>query len=81
MTRLIEIVLFLTPFIGFAAWRFIAPGDRLPGWIVISAASTVMLILVLLLIVRGLYAGDGNRAYIPAHMQDGRVVPGQAAPK
>jgi hypothetical protein len=80
MTRLIEIVLFLTPFIGFAAWRVVAPADRMPGWVIALAVGAVMMILALLLVLRALDASDGNKTYVPAHMEDGRVIPGHAAP-
>ncbi|WP_428487905.1 DUF6111 family protein [Rhodopila sp.] len=79
MPRLIEIVLFLTPFIGFTVWRLVVPSDRVPAWLVACAAGAVMLILLLLLTLWHFDASDGGRAYIPARVQDGRVIPGHAA--
>jgi hypothetical protein len=80
MTRLIEIGLFLLPLIGFAVWRLAAPSDRLPGWLVASATAAVALLMIVLLVLRQFDATDTARAYVPAHMEDGRVIPGHAAP-
>jgi F0F1-type ATP synthase assembly protein I len=80
MTRLIEIALILTPLIGFAIWRFAAPSDHLAGRLVAWCAGAVAVLMVLLLVLRQRDARDGDSAYLPAHMENGRVIPGRAAP-
>jgi hypothetical protein len=80
MPRLIEILMFLTPFVGFAVWRLFLPSDRLPVWLVAGAACFVLLMLISLAWLRARDAADGNQAYVPAQLREGRIVPGHAAP-
>ncbi len=79
MTRLIEIMLFLTPFAGFAIWRLVVPTERPPVWLVAGAAGFVLLMLTSLVWVRARDASDAVQTYVPARLQDGRIVPGHAA--
>ena len=76
MSRIIEIVLFLTPFIGLAAWRLLFPSPLPPSWLVYGLAGSVVLMLVALFWLRQLDAEDAAQVYVPAKMQHGRVVPG-----
>ncbi len=78
MTRLLEIMLFLMPFIGFAAWRTVAPSGRMPAGLIAGFGGVVLLLLALLLTLWRFDAADGNRPYVPAQIKDGRVVPGHA---
>ena len=80
MPRLIEIILFLTPFVGFAVWRLIVPSDRPPVWLVASAAGFVMLMLASLLWLHAMDASDRVKSYVPAQLRDGQIVPGHAGP-
>ncbi len=77
--RLIEIVLFLSPFVAFGLLRLLRPAERVPGWVLGAFAASVAVMLVLLLILRQLDAGDAHESYVPARLEDGRVVPGHAA--
>lgn len=79
MVGLVEILLFLTPFVLFALWRVLAPhASRLA----IAGA------LVLALIVAGGAVSlfrrghmEATQRYVPATtLPDGTVVPGHAAP-
>ncbi|HVZ08567.1 DUF6111 family protein [Rhodopila sp.] len=79
--RLIEIVLFLSPFAAFAALRLLSPSQALPRWAVPALAVSVVAMLGLLLFLRGRDAGDADLAYVPARMDNGRIVPGHAAPR
>ena len=79
MPRLIEIMLFLTPFVGFAVWRLIVPSERPPAWLVGGATCFVVLMLLALVWLRARDASDSNQAYVPARLQDGTIVPGHAA--
>jgi hypothetical protein len=74
MPRLIEIVLFLAPFISFAVWRLLFPSPLPPLWLVASLAGFMMLALAGLLWIWHADAGDAAIHYVPAQLQDGRVV-------
>jgi protein-S-isoprenylcysteine O-methyltransferase Ste14 len=80
MPRIIEIVLFLTPLLSFAAWRLLFPSPTPPLWLVYSLACVVVLLLLALLWTWHIEAGDAGESYIPARLLDGRVVPAQRAP-
>jgi hypothetical protein len=79
--RLIEIVLFLSPFAAFMVVRLFAPAGGLPGWVLPAFAGSVLVMLVLLFFLRSFDAGDADQAYVPARLEDGRVVPSRAAPQ
>jgi hypothetical protein len=74
MPRLIEILLFLTPFVGFAVWHLLFPSPRPPLWLVSGLAVFVVLMLASLLWLRHIEATDADRPYVPARMEDGRIV-------
>jgi hypothetical protein len=74
MPRLIEILLFVTPFLAFAAWRLLFPSPLPPRWLIGCLAGFVVTMLLALIWVWDIDAGDANQAYIPAEVQDGRVV-------
>ncbi len=80
MPRLIEIVLFLAPFVGFAVWRLLFPSPLPPLWLVASLAAFLAVMLAALLWMWHADAGDANIRYVPARMQDGRVVKPQPQP-
>ncbi|MFL5281154.1 MAG: DUF6111 family protein [Rhodopila sp.] len=79
--RLIEIALFLSPFAAFALLRLLAPARGVPSWVLPVFTAIVVITLALLLYLRGLDAGDANKAYVPARLEDGRVLPSKAAPR
>jgi hypothetical protein len=79
---LTEFALFLTPFVLYAlyAWAtqegvFDAKACSIPRlmWLTISALVLVIISLVLLAQFGGAPPGS---TYIPAHMENGRLVPG-----
>ncbi len=75
MPRIIEIVLFVAPFITFAAWRLLFPSPTPPLWMLYGLGGFVALMLLALVWFRHIDAGDANEAYVPARIIDGRVVP------
>ncbi len=79
MSRVIEIVLFLAPFLGFAAWRLLFPSPLPPLWLMGGLGGFVVLMLAVLMWVWQLEAADGNRTYIPAQLRDGRIIPAHPA--
>ena len=74
MPRLIEIVLFLVPFIGFATWRLLFPQPVPPVWVVAGVGGFVVVMVAALLWLRQVDAEDTARPYVPAELHDGRVV-------
>jgi hypothetical protein len=78
--RIIEIVLFLIPFLSFAAWRLLFPSPLPPLWLMYGLAGFVVLMLLALVWSRHLESGDVGESYVPARLIDGRVVPAQRAP-
>lgn len=80
MSRIIEILLFLTPILAFAGWRILFPSPLPPLWLLYGSAAFVVLMLLALFWQRYLDAGDAHQAYVPAHVVNGQVMPAQQAP-
>jgi hypothetical protein len=80
--RFVEIALFLAPFVVFAAWRMTTPLNVAPSprFIAASAALLVLLVAALLWFHREGALPTGT-AYVPAKLEDGRVVPAHGAPR
>lgn len=79
MLRFSEIGLFLVPLALFVTWRVL--GSRTPPALVWSALT-----LIGLLAVGTVWFGLSNRlgrrdVYVPAHVEDGRIVPGRGVEK
>lgn len=77
MLRFLELLLFLAPFVAFAAWRVLLPvGGPSPRLTMLAAG-------LLLLLAGGLYWFSrhdmlpSGSIYAPAQLRDGRVVPGR----
>lgn len=73
--RLVEILLFLVPFLAFAAWRLLAPGPKAPLWMLYGLGGVTVALLLALILLWKIYATDRQQAYVPAEMQDGHIVP------
>jgi hypothetical protein len=80
MPRIIEIVLFLIPFLTFAAWRLWFPSPVPPLGMVYGLSAFVLLMLLALVWFRQEDAGDAHEAYVPARLIDGHVVPAERTP-
>ena len=80
MPRIIEIVLFLIPFLGFATWRLLFPSPQSPLWLTSGLAGFVVLMLLALLWAWHFDATDADQRYIPAQLHDGHVVPARRTP-
>lgn len=76
MPRVLEIVLFLTPFLAFATWRLVFPSPVPPLWLMYGLAGFVVLLLVTLFWLRQLDANDASQPYIPDQLRNGRAVAG-----
>lgn len=79
MSRAIEIVLFLTPFVGFAIWRLLFPSPLPPLWLIGGLGGFVALMLIGLIWLWHQDATDAAQAYVPAELVGGRVVPAHPA--
>jgi hypothetical protein len=81
MPRIIEIVLFLTPFLTFAAWRLWFPSPVPPLWMIYGLGAFVLLMLLALLWFRQADSGDANESYVPARLIDGHIAPAERVPQ
>ncbi|MCB5173831.1 MULTISPECIES: DUF6111 family protein [Microvirga] len=83
MTRAIlqELVLFLLPFVAYAVYLMIRRRNPLVWsswsdqsvWLIIAGLTFV----VISLFSAGLFADRQTGAYVPSHVENGRIVPGQ----
>ena len=80
MSRTIEILLFLTPILGFAAWRLLFPSPTPPLWLLYGLSAFAAVMLIALLWLRHEDSGDAQEAYVPAQLVNGQIVPPQRAP-
>jgi hypothetical protein len=79
--RLLEVALFLMPFMGFGLWWVLAAnGGPSPVAVGLAAGAVLLLAAALLWFAQRDTLGMGQR-YVPARVEDGRVVPGHAAPQ
>ncbi len=81
---LIEAVLFALPFALWFGWRAImmrkrGSAPRTPRAALVAAGG-VLMVAGLLVFAQGGGGGRGETVYIPAHVVDGRVVPGRFVP-
>jgi heme/copper-type cytochrome/quinol oxidase subunit 1 len=83
MTRAIlqELVLFLLPFVAFALYLVVRRRNPLL-WSSWSAQSVWLVIaglicVVISLLAAGFLAERQTGTYVPSHMENGRIVPGQ----
>ena len=82
---LIEVVLpFLAPFIAFYTYRLLVTRgsgflERTPWYVLICCGVALACLSLISLAFTGGWAPDGE--YVPPHVEDGRVVPGQMRPR
>ena len=80
MLRLVEVLLFLAPFALFGIWRFMVM-DGEPSLRFVVIATCVLAVLAGMLIwLSQEDALPPGATYEPAHLQDGKIVSGHAAP-
>jgi len=78
--RLLEVALFLVPFIAFGAWWWLAAG-RGPSSTLVGAAVVAVAVLAAALVWFAAQDTLGpGKVYVPARLQGGEIVPGHAAP-
>jgi uncharacterized protein DUF6111 len=81
MLRLVELALFLMPFVVFVAWRFVAFEGGPSARVIIAAACVLAMLAVLLIWLSQEDALPPGASYEPARLQDGKVIAGHAAPR
>lgn len=81
---LIELALFLIPFVGYALFTWATRAGVLDpaawslpvlGWLVIAASA---LMVGSFLVMAQFGGAPPNSTYVPAHLEKGRLVPGTA---
>ena len=75
MLRLVEVALFLAPFAVVAVWRLLLPAQGPSLRLVAAVCALTALIAGTLLWLRAEDAEAPIAAYVPAHIEDSRVVP------
>jgi Family of unknown function (DUF6111) len=78
--RFAEIALLALPLVVFVVWRLLAPTAGPPKVLVIAVSATVMVMTGLLLGLWYEEAEPPGAGYVPAQLQDGRIVPGHVVP-
>jgi Family of unknown function (DUF6111) len=75
--RFAELSLLALPFAVFVAWRLMAPSIGPPRVLVIAVTVAVGAMAVVLLVLRYEEAEPLGSRYVPARLEDGRIVPGR----
>ncbi len=78
--RLTELFLFLTPFAAFIAWRLTAGSGGPSRPVLIGAACVLAILAAMLVWLRQERTLPPGTVYVPAQLQDGRIVPGHGDP-
>jgi hypothetical protein len=81
MLRLAELALFLTPFVIFLVWRFVAIEHGPPKALIIGAACFVALLAGALIWLSEDRAMAPDTDYAPARFENGRIVSGHGVPR
>jgi hypothetical protein len=68
------------PFAVFVAWRLLAPNAGPPKVLVIAVSATVVAMAGLLLVLWYEDASPPGTGYVPARLEDGRIVPSHVVP-
>ena len=79
MARLIEILLLIAPLALFVAWRLAMPSETLTRSMTIAMFALLAALGGSLVWMRWESAVPPDAAYVPARLQDGRLVPPDAA--
>lgn len=83
---LIEIGLFLAPFVAYAAYVWFAKGEMLEQehWplrvVAILAGIALTLVAACFLLIVHFSGAPPGSTYVPAHIEDGKLIPGRVEP-
>lgn len=78
MLRLIEALLFLLPFAAYGVWLW--AGRRYTRQMLWATVATMLLMVLAAAYLELSRAIPPEMVYVPPHMENGRLVPGQAVP-
>ena len=78
--RFAELALLAMPFVVFVAWRLLAPNAGPPRVLVIAVTGTVVAMAGLLFVLWYQDASPPGTGYVPARLEDGRVLPSRVEP-
>jgi len=81
MLRLVELALFLSPFLAFATWRYFSSGPGLSNRVVFSAACVIVILAAALMWLGEDRAISPHDAYAPARYENGRIIAGHGVPQ
>ena len=81
MLRLVELALFLAPFVVFAVWRFMAVEGGPSVSVVVASACVLAVLAGALVWLSQENALPPGAGYEPARLEDGKIVSGHAAPR
>jgi len=81
MLRLVEVALFLLPFGFFGLWRLLIPANGPSTRLVVGSAIALAVLAGALLWLRQEDAAPAGAAYVPARLENDRVVPAGEAPR
>ena len=81
MLRLVELALFLAPFVAFAVWRFMAMEGGPPVSLVVGVACVLAVLASALIWLSQENALPPGAGYEPPRLEDGKIVAGHAAPR
>jgi len=79
MLRLIEAALFLLPFAGYGAWLWF--GRRYTTELLWGTVGAMLMLVMSAAYFELTRAVPPDMAYVPPHMENGHIVPGQAVPR
>jgi len=81
MLRLVELILFLSPFAAFVIWRLLAAEGGPSLKLVLLSACFVAAVAGALFWLNRRGALPPGTEYVPAQLQNGRVVSGHPEPR
>jgi hypothetical protein len=81
MLRLVELALFLAPFVIFFVWRIVSTGGGPSARFVLVTACVLIVLVATLIWLRRYEALPPGTAYAPATLQDGQIVSGHPVPR
>ena len=78
--RFAEIAMLAMPFVVFVAWRLLAPSAGPPTILVIAVTGTTVAMAGLLLVLWYEDAAPPGAGYVPAQLENGRILPSHVVP-
>ena len=78
MLRFAELGFFVAPFALYATW--LVMGSRAPRWAAWLAVAVTAGVAATAIVYGLRERAEPGLGFAPAHMEDGRIVPGQAVP-